>query len=454
MDTVFFARTQMGLSLAFHIVFAAFGVGLPLLLVLADYRAKKTGDVRYEVLAKRMAKGTAILFAVGAVSGTVLSMELGLLWPELMRRFGEVIGPLFALEGFAFFTEAIFLGIYLYGRGKVSERVHFFSGCIVAISGAASAGFVTVVNAFMNQPIPVLLEGDRAYLASPMSVLLSPSAPTQVLHVILSSYAATAFVMCGIHAALWLRGKERAFHVRALGVGLPVACAVGLLMPLSGDLSATHVARHQTWKLGAMEAHYETGPCAPLRIGGIPNDETREVSMVINVPCGLSLLAEKNPKAVVAGLDRVPRHEWPNVTRTHFAFQVMVGSGSVMALVSLGLLIYRLRKKKFPEDPRVMRLLVVIAPLGVIAMEAGWLVTEWGRQPYVVRGMLLTRDAATTSPHLGPRLMVFGAIYLFLAGTVVYLLRRLFLTEGSKDDQHPSADASDVDVHSSTKGDT
>lgn len=427
MNTLLLARAQMGFSLAFHIVFAAFGVGLPLLLVLADYQAKKTGDAHYAVLAKRMAKGTAILFAVGAVSGTVLSMELGLLWPELMRRFGEIIGPLFALEGFAFFTEAIFLGIYLYGRDKVSERVHFASGCIVAVSGAASAGFVTVVNAFMNEPIPVLLDGDRAYLATPMAVLGSPSAPTQVLHVLLSSYAVTAFAMCGVHAFLWLRGKERVFHTRALTIALPVACTMALLLPLSGDLSAKHVARHQPWKLGAMEAHYETGACAPLRIGGIPHDDTREVSAVINIPCGLSLLAEDNPHAVIAGLDTVPRAEWPNVTRTHLAFQSMVGSGSVLAAAALFLLLYRWRKKKFPEDPRVMRLLVAIAPLATVAMESGWLVTEWGRQPFVVRGMLTTAQAATTAPHLGPRFAIFCAIYIFLGVSVVYLLRGLFL---------------------------
>jgi cytochrome bd ubiquinol oxidase subunit I len=436
MNTVVLARAQMGLSLAFHIVFAALGVGLPLLLVLAEWKARKTGNAHYEVLAKRMAKGTAVLFAVGAVSGTVLSMELGLLWPELMRRFGEVIGPMFALEGFAFFTEAIFIGIYLYGRGKVSPRVHFASACIVAISGAASAAFVTVVNAFMNEPVPVLWDGDRAYLAAPMEILRSPSAPWQIVHVLLSSYAVSAFAMCGVHAALWLRGTERTFHVHALSIALPVACAMGLPLPISGDLSAKHVAGHQTWKLGAMEAHFESGACAPLRVGGIPDETTHEVPYALNLPCGLSLLTQHDPHATVEGLDRIPRNEWPRVMRTHFAFQSMVGCGSIMALISVGMIIFRVRKKAFPETPFAMRLLVFAAPLPVVAMESGWLVTEWGRQPFVVRGMLRTADAATSIAHLEPRFAAFCAIYIFLAITVIYLLRGLFLA-APEIGQHP-----------------
>ena len=426
MDTVTLARAQMGLSLAFHIVFAAFGVGLPLLLVLADRRARKTGDARYALLARRMAKGTAILFAVGAVSGTVLSLELGLLWPELMRRFGEVIGPLFALEGFAFFTEAIFLGIYLYGRERVSTRVHAFSGVMVALSGALSAAFVTCVNAFMNEPIPVRWDGDRAYLDAPLTALFGPSAPTQVLHVLLSSYATTAFVMCGVHAALWLRGRERAFHRAALALALPVACAMGLLMPLSGDLSAKHVSKHQPWKVGAMEAHYETKPCAPLFVGGVPDDEAREVRLAIPLPCGLSILGGGSPSAVIGGLDQVPRAEWPPVLRTHAAFQVMVGAGSFLALVSAGTLAYRVRKKRWPEHALYMRLLLLTAVLAPVAMEAGWLVTEWGRQPFVVRGLLTTAEASTRATGLDLRLLAFAGIYVFLGVTVVTLLLGLF----------------------------
>jgi len=425
-STITLARAQMGLSLAFHILFAALGVGLPLVLVLAEIAARRTGDARYVTLAKRMAKGTSILFAVGAVSGTVLSLELGLLWPELMRRFGEVIGPLFALEGFAFFTEAIFLGIYLYGRERVSPRVHFASGVVVAVSGALSAAFVTVVNAFMNEPVPVRFDGDRAWLPSPLSVFAAPSAPTQVVHTLLASYAVTAFGVAAVHAALLLRGHDKELHRAALRLVLPLACALGLLMPLSGDLSAKHVTKHQPWKTGAMEAHYETRSCAPLLIGGVPDDERREVKLGITIPCGLSILGAGSPHAEIAGLDRVPREAWPPVAPTHFAFQTMVGAGSALALLSVALLGWRWRKKAWPEHPLVLRALVVAGVLAPVAMEAGWLVTEWGRQPYVVRGLLTTAEAATVQGGLALRFGIFGALYLLLGAVVTVLLLGLF----------------------------
>lgn len=426
MDTVTLARVQMGVSLAFHILFAALGVGLPLFLVLADAAAMRTKNEHYATLAKRMAKGTAILFAVGAVSGTVLSLELGLLWPELMRRFGEVVGPMFALEGFAFFTEAIFLGIYLYGRDRVPRRLHFASGVIVALSGALSAAFVTVVNAFMNEPVPVSWDGDRAFLEAPMRVLASPSAGTQIVHVLLSSYAVTAFGICAVHAALLLRRPTSPFHRAALRLALPVACAAGLLVPLSGHRSAEHVTQHQPWKVGAMEALYETRACAPLLAGGVPDDATRTVGWGIELPCGLSLLGHGSADAVVTGLDHVPRAEWPPVARTHFAFQTMVGAGSALAALAGLSLAFRLWKKRWPEHPHYLRALVLGGVLAPVAMEAGWLVTEWGRQPFVVRGLLTTAAAATTQDGLALRLGMFGALYLFLGVVVVTLLLGLF----------------------------
>lgn len=353
MDTTTLARAQMGLSLAFHIVFAALGVGLPLLL-LAEVLARRTRDARYLLLAKRMAKGTAILFAVGAVS---VSLELGLLWPEFMRRFGEVVGPLFALEGVAFFVEAIFLGIVLYGRERVSSGVHLFAGVMVALSGAASAGFVTVVNAFMNAPVPVQWDGGRAFLERPLDVFLAASAPTQVVHVLLSCYAVTGFAMAAVHAALLLRGREASFHRAALNVALPVGAVAALLLPLplSGHTSAQQVTAHQPWKLASMEALYQTQACAPLLVGGLPDDATRTVRFGLELPCGLSVLGRGDPQAVITGLDQVPREEWPPVTRTHLSFQVMVGAGSFLALLSLFALGHRLWRRAWPRRWRWRR---------------------------------------------------------------------------------------------------
>ncbi|MCU0695844.1 MAG: cytochrome ubiquinol oxidase subunit I [Myxococcaceae bacterium] len=426
MDTAALARAQMGLSLAFHIVFAAFGVGLPLLLVIADTFAARTGDERYRLLSRRMAKGTAILFAVGAVSGTVLSLELGLLWPEFMRRFGEVVGPLFALEGVAFFLEAIFLGVVLYGRDRVSPTAYRLSGVVVALSGAASAAFVTVVNAFMNLPVEVQWTQGRAFLDEPWRVFLAPSALTQIVHVLLSCYAVTGFVMAAVHATLLLRGREPSFHRAALNVALPVGIVSALVLPLSGDLSAKQVTKHQPWKLAAMEAHFETRACAPLLIGGLPDEATGTVRFGLEVPCGLSVLGKMDPNAVITGLDQIPPAERPPVTRTHLSFQVMVGAGGFLALLSVFALGWRWRKGAWPEHRAFWWSLVAAGVAAPVAMEAGWLVTEFGRQPYVVRGLLLTAEAATKVDGLMPRLLVFSGVYVFLAATVVSLLLGLF----------------------------
>ncbi|MDB4981900.1 MAG: Cytochrome d ubiquinol oxidase subunit, partial [Myxococcales bacterium] len=255
MEPLTYARAQMGVSLAFHIVFAAVGVALPLLMVLADVCWLRTRDEDYLVLSKKLAKGTSILFAVGAVSGTVLSFELGLLWPTFMGTFGEAVGLPFALEGFAFFTEAIFLGIYLYGRGRVSERFHLFSGVAVAVSGAASAFLVTLVNAFMNDPAGLIdiARNGRPHF-DPLVAMWSPSWGVQTMHVLLSCYEATAWAMVGVHAFFLLRVPTRAFHRKALALALPVACLAALVQPLSGDRSAKHVALAQPWKLAAAEA--------------------------------------------------------------------------------------------------------------------------------------------------------------------------------------------------------
>jgi cytochrome d ubiquinol oxidase subunit I len=412
MTDLLYARAQMGLSLAFHIVFAAAGVALPVLMVLSDWKARRTGDGDYRLLSQKLAKGTAILFAVGAVSGTVLSFELGLLWPEFMGQYGEVIGLPFSLEGVAFFTEAIFLGIYLYGRERVSPGLHLFSGVMVAVSGAASAFFVTLVNTFMNNPVGFTATPSGPTDVQPLVAMFSPGWQYQTAHVLLSCYQASAFAMAGIHAFVLLRHPGAAFHKKALSVALPLACVTALLQPLIGDLSAKHVAREQPVKLAAMEGHYETQRGAPLRLGPV------------EVPGALSVLAFADPDAEVRGLHDFPRDEWPPVSKVHGAFQVMVVTGSAMALLALVTLGYRWRKKAWPDGRRMAWAWLLSGPLGVVAMEAGWLVTEWGRQPWIVRGVMRTADAVTPVPHLAAPFWTFTAVYLFLGVTVVFLMVR------------------------------
>src|SRR5512133_498864 len=335
MSDLLAARWLFGLSLAFHIVFAAVGVAMPLFMVLAEWRWRRTGSAAHLELARRWAKGTAILFAVGAVSGTVISFELGLLWPRFMAFAGPIIGMPFSLEGFAFFAEAIFLGIYLYGWGRVGPRLHLASGVVVAASGAASAFFVTLANAWMNVPAGFALRAGAPADIRPFAAMFPPGWAHEVVHVLLSSYAATGLAVAGIHAALLLRSPTSAFHRAALGIALAVGGTAALLQPLSGDFSARQVAATQPLKLAALEGQFETERGAPLRIGGLPDPETETVRFALEIPRGLSLLAFHDPDAEVKGLRAFPREVWPNTRLVHLAFQAMVGLGSLLALVSL-----------------------------------------------------------------------------------------------------------------------
>jgi cytochrome d ubiquinol oxidase subunit I len=438
MTDLLYARAQMGLSLAFHIVFAAAGVALPVLMVLSDLKARRTGDGDYRLLSQKLAKGTAILFAVGAVSGTVLSFELGLLWPEFMGQYGEVIGLPFSLEGVAFFTEAIFLGIYLYGRERVSPGLHLFSGVMVAVSGAASAFFVTLVNTFMNNPSGFTPTPGGPTDVQPLVAMFSPGWQYQTVHVLLSCYQASAFAMAGIHAFVLLRHPRAAFHRKALSIALPLACITALLQPLVGDLSAKHVARAQPVKLAAMESHFDTQRGAPIRVGDV------------EIPKALSILAFADPNAEVKGLNDFPRDEWPPVAKVHLSFQVMVGTGSLMALLALVTLAHRWRKKAWPEARWMTWAWLVSGPLGVVALEAGWLVTEWGRQPWILRGVMRTADAVTPVPHLSAPFWTFTAVYLFLGVMVVFLMVRQ--VAGTLPGRHggaagPLASGGDAHVH-------
>ncbi|HVQ16173.1 MAG TPA: cytochrome ubiquinol oxidase subunit I, partial [Vicinamibacterales bacterium] len=262
----------MALSLGFHIVFAEIGIAMPLLMVLAEWRWQRSGDPVYLQLAHRWAKGTAVLFAVGAVSGTVLSFELGLLWPEFMRLAGPVVGIPFSLEGFAFFTEAIFLGVYLYGWERVSPRAHLLAGLIVALSGAASALFVVIVNAWMNTPTGITVDAGRVVSVDPIAGMLNPSTFQQALHMLLAAYAATGIAVAGIHAAILLRRREVVFHRHAMMIALTIAIPSALLQPISGDISARAVAKWQPAKLAALESHFTTERGAPLHVGGLPDE--------------------------------------------------------------------------------------------------------------------------------------------------------------------------------------
>jgi cytochrome bd ubiquinol oxidase subunit I len=418
------ARSQMAVSLAFHIIFAVVGIGMPVLMVIAERRWQKTGDGIYLEIAKRWSKGTAILFAVGAVSGTVLSFELLLLWPKFMAFAGGIIGMPFSLEGFAFFTEAIFLGIYLYGWDRISPRAHLWSGLAVAVSGTASGIFVVTANAWMNSPAGFELVGGQVTNVDPIAAMLNPAAFQQTLHMTLAAFAATGFAVAGIHAFLLLSDPLNAFHRRALTIALLLGAPAAVLQPISGDISARSVARHQPVKLAAMEVHFETMPGAPLTVGGWPDVDAGVIRYAIKIPYGLSLLAFHDPKAVVKGLKDFPREDWPNVPIVHIAFQIMVALGTYLALVSLWAGWTALRGRDPVANRRLLQAIALGAPMGFIAIEAGWTVTEVGRQPWIIHGVFRTADAVTPMPGLIVPFLLFSLLYCFLGVIVVWLLYR------------------------------
>ncbi|MBW3554628.1 MAG: cytochrome ubiquinol oxidase subunit I [Gemmatimonadetes bacterium] len=459
MDPLLAARAQMEVSLAFHMFFAALGIGLPLLMLIAEGLWLRTGREHYRELARTWAKATALTFAVGAVSGTALSFELGLLWPRFMEVAGSILGPAFALEGYAFFIEAIFLGLYLYGWDRLSPRAHWWTGVPVAISGLMSGILVVAANAWMQTPVGI----DPAALASvpgtlaptsalgplvmadPFAVFRTPYWFHMALHSSLSCYIATGFAVAGVYAMGLLRGRRDAYHRAGLAIAMAVGGVTAMLQPLSGDVSARAVAELQPAKLAAAEAHFETGRGVPLTIGGIPTAEG-EVKYAIRIPKGLSLLAHHDPDAEVLGLDAFPRDEWPNVLITHLAFQVMVGLGFALMGLSLWywLAVWRHRRTSRRTSPIVTsqesrpgpfrpflpgRLLLwailLGAPMGFLALQAGWLVTEVGRQPWVIYGVMRTADAVTPVDGVPMTFFAFSVLYLILGTALVVLLRSL-----------------------------
>ena len=424
MEDLLAARAQMAMSLAFHIIFASVGIAMPLLMVIAEGMWLKTQDETYLTLAKRWSKGTAIMFAVGAVSGTVLSFELGLLWPTFMAYAGPIIGMPFSLEGLAFFVEAIFLGIYLYGWERVPKNVHWFAGVMVLLGGTFSGIFVVTANAWMNTPAGFSIVEGKVTNIDPIAAMLNPSSFSQALHMTLAAFLAVGFAVAGIHAYFLRRDPDNPFHRKAFAIALCVGGVVALLQPISGDISAKRLAKHQPVKLAAMEGQWETERGAPLRIGGIPDEEAEVTRFAIEIPKALSFLAHFDFNAEIMGLKDVPPEDRPPVAIVHFAFQIMVACGMVMIVAGIlgGWLAWR--QKGLPVNRWYLRFVTFCTPLGFIAIEAGWTVTEVGRQPWIIYGYMRTAEAVTPMPNLVVPFIGFTILYIFLSIIVIILLRR------------------------------
>ena len=418
-----FASAQMGFSLGWHIVLASFGVGFPILVLYAEWKARRSGDPLYLLLARRWAKVMGVLFAVGAVSGTILSFELGILWPGLMSRFGAIFGFPFTLEGFAFFIEAIFLGIYLYGWDRLPPRAHLITGVPVALAGMASAWFVVTANSWMNDPTGFRLVGGRVTHVDPWAGIFNPATPTETTHMILAAYMVTGFGVAAVYAAAILRGKRDRYHRTGLRIGLTMGAVLAPVQGIVGDFSARYVASHQPIKLAAMEGVFHTAKGVPETLGGL--DIAGKMRFAVHIPDGLSLLTHLTPHAEITGLDTVPADQRPPVNPAHLSFDLMVGIGFLLLFLALWAGWSWWRHRALPERRSFLLVALAAGPLATVALEAGWVTTEVGRQPWIVYHVMRVDQAVNTAPGLWVGLPVLVAIYGVLTAVLVVVLRRL-----------------------------
>ncbi len=423
MDEFLAARLQMGVSLGFHIIFACIGMVMPWFMFVAELKWIRTQNEIYLDLAKAWAKGVAIFFAVGAVSGTVLSFELGLLWPTFMKHAGPIFGLPFSWEGTAFFLEAIAIGLFLYGWKRLNKWVHLYTGLVVGIAGVLSGIFVISANSWMNAPSGFDWVDGKAINIDPVAAMFNKSWFAQAHHMIIAAFSATGFAVAGVHAILYLKNKLE-IHRRAITIALAFAAVAAILQPLSGDHAAKNVAKTQPAKLAAFESHFKTEESAPLIIGGIPDVEERKVDYAIKIPGFLSFLAHGDFKSEVKGLEEFPEEEWPSVPVVHFSFQLMVAIGMFLMLIGIIFLAGTFRWKHWLKKRWWLKLLVIATPLGFLAIEFGWMVTEVGRQPWIIYGIMKTRDSLTPMPGIQYTFYTISAVYLLLSFIVIWLLQR------------------------------
>lgn len=427
MENLLAARAQMGTSLSFHIIFSLFGIGLPLFLCIAEGLALKTKNPTWLLLARNWSRAAAILFAIGAVSGTIISFELGLLWPTYTKFAGQVVGLPFALEGFAFFVEAIFLGLYLYGWDKLSPRIHWLCSFPIWISGILSAWFIISVNSWMNTPAGFVIRQGKIVDINPWQAIFNPSMPYETMHMLFACFVVTSLVMAGIYAFAFLRGRREEYYRKGLLLALLIGLIATPLQIFTGDLNARALFEDQPVKFAAMEGDFQTENGPPLRIGGIADPTTGQVYYAIEIPAGESLLVYGNLTGQVRGLNAFPRSDWPDaIPAIHLSFDVMVGCGFFVLFILLlfWLLFWRQKQRLFKSRwlPWLLRGIILSGPLTIIAVICGWMVTELGRQPWVITGFLYTRDAVTAAPWVSVTFLVFVLVYLLLAFALIRLL--------------------------------
>jgi cytochrome d ubiquinol oxidase subunit I len=423
-DYLLEARQMQALSLAVHIPLVCFGIAFPAMVLFMEGLHLRTGDPVYKAVAKRWSKVMLILFAVGVVTGTILSFELGLLWPQFMQSFGEVFGVAFALEGVAFFTEAIFIAIYVYGWDRLPPRAHLLAGLPIVAAGIAGAFMVIGVNGWMNDPGGFELAADGTVTdVDPFAAFVNSNIWHEFVHMYLAGIIVAGFIVAGVYASAWLRGRRDRYHRAAMIVPLAFACLAAPAQLIVGDWAGQTVAEKQPTKLAALEGLDRTTDGADLTAGGLYVDG--KVYGGISIPNGLSLLAHHDPDATVEGLDAVPPGDRPPVGIVRNSFQAMVGIGTLLALLAAVFLVTWLRRRRLPHSRWFYRAVVAAGPAAVVALIAGWIVTEVGRQPWIVYGVMRTEEAVTGADAIPVGYAALALIYLGVAAVVLFLLRRL-----------------------------
>ena len=417
------ARQMQAFSLAMHIPLVCFGIAFPAMVVFMEWLGQRTGKAHYTEIARRWSKVMITLFAAGVVTGTLLSFEFGILWPGFMSTFGDVFGLAFGLEGFSFFIEAIFIAIYVYGWDRMSPRLHLLTGVPVIAAGITGSLMVIAVNAWMNNPGGFEMVGTEVTEVRPWEALFGNSHLwPQLIHMYTAGYIAVGFLMAGAYAFLWLKGRRDNYVRSAMLVPLAIAVVAAPVQLVIGDWSAKNVAENQPIKLAAMEGVYKTQDGAPETIGGWYNEQTGEIEYGIQIPKMLSLLAYHDPNATVQGLQSVAPDDRPPVNVVRIAFQTMVGIGTFMVLLSVWFLFSWFRKREIPKSKWFYRGVILAGPGAIVAIIAGWIVTEVGRQPWVVYEIMRTGAAVTGADGIVFGFVALVAVYAVLVAVTAWAL--------------------------------
>jgi cytochrome bd ubiquinol oxidase subunit I len=413
-DYLLQARQMQAMSFAVHIPLVCFGISFPAMVLYLEGMWLRTGDPLYRAIAKRWSKAMLILFAVGVVTGTILSFEMGLLWPEFMATFGDVFGFAFMIEGFSFFMEAIFIAIYVYGWDHLAPRVHFAAGIPMMIAGITGSFMVISVNGWMNQPTGFSISNGEVVDVEPVTALFNKNLWHELTHMYIAGFIVAGFLVAGVYAYGWLRGRRDRHHRVGLVVALTVAALATPAQLLVGDWAARTVAERQPIKLAAFEGLQETTKGAPFSLPG-----------GIEIPDLLSLLAFHDPNATVTGLDSVPPDDRPPTDVVKLSFRLMVFIGSALAALGAWFIWVWWRHGRLPESRWFHRALIAAGPLALVALIAGWVTTEVGRQPWVVYNVMRTESAVTGASGIPVGFAALGLVYAGLAAVTFVMLRRL-----------------------------